>query len=114
MSLEPDAVRVLQDEFGLTTVSVPAGYLRGLDAPVTAIDFAGWLVAVRDDMDDEIAELLARIVLESSRQLRGPVPAHPRALQPAGLSDHAGEAGGHVLPLHPAAERCYAAVLSKT
>lgn len=112
LGLAPDAVLALEREYGLSTVELPAGYLRGMDAPVTAIDFAGWLVCVREDLDDDIAELLAAIMLETSDVLERQythIPVRDSALAypitPAKLAQTR-------VPLHPAAERCYAALAS--
>jgi TRAP-type uncharacterized transport system substrate-binding protein len=112
LSLEPDGVAALERDYGLTTVDVPAGFLRGMDAPVSAIDFAGWLVCVREDLDDDIAALLASIMLETSDVLERqythiPVRSSPLAypITPAKLAQT-------VVPLHRGAEQCYAAVLS--
>jgi TRAP-type uncharacterized transport system substrate-binding protein len=111
LSLEPEGAATLQREYGLTTVDVPAGFLRGMDAPVTAIDFAGWLVCVREDLDDDVAALLASIMLETSDVLERqythiPVRSSPLAypITPAKLAET-------VVPLHRAAEQCYASVL---
>jgi TRAP-type uncharacterized transport system substrate-binding protein len=111
LSLEPDGVAALQRDYGLSTVDVPAGFLRGMDAPVTAIDFASWLVCVREDMNDEIAALLASIMLETSDVLERqythiPVRSSPLAypITPAKLAET-------VVPLHRAAEQCYASFL---
>jgi uncharacterized protein len=111
LSLEPDAVEGLERDLSLQTAEIPAGYLRGIDSPVTAIDFSGWLVVVRDDMDAAVAELLASVVLETSEVLESqyrhiPVRASPLAypITPEKLADTR-------IPLHPGAAGCYASVL---
>jgi TRAP-type uncharacterized transport system substrate-binding protein len=108
LSLEPDAVAALERDYGLSCVEIPAGYLRGLDAPVMAIDFAGWLVCVHEDMDDDIAELLAAIVLETSDVLERQYRHIAERFSPLAYPITPAKLAQTCVPLHRGAERCYA------
>jgi TRAP-type uncharacterized transport system substrate-binding protein len=112
LSLEPEAVAALERDYGLSTVEVPAGYMRGLDRPVTAIDFAGWLVCVRDDLDDDIAELLASIVLETSDVLERQYRHIPQRSSPLAYPITPEKLADTRVPLHPGAQRRYARALA--
>jgi TRAP-type uncharacterized transport system substrate-binding protein len=69
LSLDDQAADHLQRELSLGTVTVEPGYLPGLDAPVRALDFRDWMVVVRQDMRDDVAALLAAIMVEASEAL---------------------------------------------
>jgi TRAP-type uncharacterized transport system substrate-binding protein len=107
LGLEPQAATALERDLSLTAVEVPPAYLRGIDAPLRAIDFSGWLVMVRDDMPDEIAGMLARAMVQSSdffeAQYRH-IPVRSSALTypitPERLTDTR-------IPLHPGAREVY-------
>lgn len=112
LSLEPDAVAVLRRDWHLTTVEVPAGYLRGLDAPVTAIDFSGWTVCVREDLDDDVAALLTSVLLERSDAFEAQYRHIPPRRSPLAYPITPAKLAATRVPLHRAAEACYAAVAS--
>jgi uncharacterized protein len=79
-----------------------------LNQPLETLDFSDFVLIVRADMADDIAELLAFCIAEISKALerqysqippeRSPV-TYP--LTPIGMAKTA-------IPLHPAAERYYA------
>lgn len=98
----------LEGELGWPRATLPAGYFRNLKRPLETLDFSDFVLIVRADMPDDIAELLAFCIAETSEALerqyrhippeRSPV-TYP--LTPAGLAKTA-------IPLHPAAARYYA------
>ena len=98
----------LEGELGWPRATLPAGYFRNLERPLETLDFSDFVMIVRADMPDDIAELLAFCIAETSEALerqyrhippeRSPV-TYP--LTPAGLAKTA-------IPLHPAAARYYA------
>jgi len=98
----------LEGELGWPRATLPVGYFRNLERPLETLDFSDFVMIVRADMPDDIAELLAFCIAETSEALerqyrhippeRSPV-TYP--LTPAGLAKTA-------IPLHPAAARYYA------
>ena len=98
----------LEGELGWPRATLPAGYFSNLKRPLETLDFSDFVMIVRADMPDDIAELLAFCIAETSEALerqyrhippeRSPV-TYP--LTPAGLAKTA-------IPLHPAAARYYA------
>jgi TRAP-type uncharacterized transport system substrate-binding protein len=98
----------LEGELGWPRATLPAGYFRNLERTLETLDFSDFVLIVRADMPDDIAELLAFCIAETSEALerqyrhippeRSPV-TYP--LTPAGLAKTA-------IPLHPAAARYYA------
>ena len=108
LTLEPEAAASIKREYGLATMQVGAGYLTGMDSAVNAIDFSGWQVVVRDDLDSEVATLLTAVMCETSDVLEAqyrhlPVRKSPLdyPITPARLAEVA-------IPLHDAAAEYYA------
>ena len=98
----------LEGELGWPRAILPAGYFRNLERPLETLDFSDFVLIVRADMPDDIAELLAFCIAETSdaleRQYRHIPPERSPVtypLTPAGLAKTA-------IPLHPAEARYYA------
>ena len=97
----------LEGELGWPRATLPARYFRNLERPLETLDFSDFLLIVRADMPDDVAELLAFCIAETSKALesqyrhippeRSPV-TYP--LTPAGMAKTA-------IPLHRAAARYY-------
>jgi TRAP-type uncharacterized transport system substrate-binding protein len=107
LSLEDDAAQQLEEAYGLTTLTVEAGFLNGMDEPVRALDFTGWQVLVRDDLDDEVAEMLAAIMVENSETFEGQYRHIPVRFSPLAYPITAQGLAATAVPLHPGAERYY-------
>ena len=98
----------LEGELGWPRATLPAGYFRNLERLLETLDFSDFVMIVRADMPDDIAEMLAFCIAETSdaleRQYRHIPPERSPVtypLTPAGLAKTA-------IPLHPAAARYYA------
>ena len=106
--IESAVLDKVQWELGWPRATLPAGYFRNLERPLETLDFSDFVLLVRADMPDDIAELLAFCIAETSKALeiqyrhippeRSPV-TYP--LTPSGMAKTA-------IPLHPAAARYYA------
>lgn len=106
--IESAVLDKVQSELGWPRATLPAGYFRNLEWPLETLDFSDFVLLVRADMPDDIAELLAFCIAETSKALeiqyrhippeRSPV-TYP--LTPSGMAKTA-------IPLHPAAARYYA------
>ena len=79
-----------------------------IDRPIAALDFADFLILVRDDMPDEIAYLLTWCLVETrsaiERQYRH-LPPHRSPLSYPLVPERM---AATTVPLHPAAQRYYA------
>jgi TRAP-type uncharacterized transport system substrate-binding protein len=105
---DPDALAALTSRFGYQTACLERGEFPGLDRPLTVLDFSDWVVMVRVDMPSEVAELMARVVIEDRATFEARyahTPLHLSAvyypLRPE-LLCRTGD-----VPLHPAAEAYY-------
>jgi TRAP-type uncharacterized transport system substrate-binding protein len=100
LAVDPGIAREIEERLGFEHVEMPAGRYTGVEAPVSTVDFSGWLVFCRDDLPDEWAHALAQACdrtkeevvgdQEVSRSLRTPIdpgylftktsiPLHPGA-----------------------------------
>jgi uncharacterized protein len=110
LSLEDAAADRLRDELAIDTVTVEAGYLRGIDRPVQAADFSGWLVAVRDDLPDDVAGTLAAILAETADFFENQYTHIPQRFSPLAYPITPQVLAATPIPLHPAAERYYKSI----
>ena len=110
LSLEDDAVAWLEQEMSLGCVEVPAGHLRGLDTPVRAIDFRGWMVVVRQDMRDDVAGLIATILAETSDFFEHQYSHLPVRFSPLDYPITPKRLADVPIPLHPGAEAYYRSI----
>jgi uncharacterized protein len=106
--IESTVLDKLERELGWPRATLPVEYFRNLKRPLETLDFSDFVLIVRADMPDDIAELLAFCIAETSdaleRQYRHIPPERSPVtypLTPAGLAKTA-------IPLHPAAARYYA------
>jgi len=97
LSIEPEVAKEIEEELGWTSLTVPANYYPGQDKPFLALDFSDWLICVREDMDENMAYQLARIVVEKGEELEH---ASLNLLDPVKLAKTS-------IPLHPGAARYY-------
>jgi uncharacterized protein len=110
LPLEDAAVAWLQHEMSLGCVDVPAGHLRGLDEPVRAIDFRGWMVVVRQDMRDDVAGLLATVLVETSNSFERQYAHLPVRFSPLDYPITPERLADVPIPLHPGAEAYYRSI----
>ncbi len=110
LSLEDDAARQLEDELSLSTITVEAGFLPGLDEPVRAADFRGWMVVVREDLRDDVAGLLATIMVETSDFFERQYTHLPVRFSPLDYPITAQRLADTPIPLHPGAEAYYRSI----
>jgi uncharacterized protein len=110
LSLDDAAASRLRDELGIDTITVEAGYLRGIDRPLLAADFSGWMVAVCDDLPDEVAGTLAAILVETSDFFENQYTHIPQRFSPLAYPVTPQALAATPIPLHPAAERYYKSI----
>jgi TRAP-type uncharacterized transport system substrate-binding protein len=104
---EPEVLDALEREYSWARRTVPAGYLRGIDEPLDAIDFSGYLVVVREEMPDELAFLLTWVLGERSAALERHFRHLPADRSPLSYPIERAGLVSVPIPLHQAAERYY-------
>lgn len=114
LSVEPEVARQIEEELGVPSQHIAPNTYPGQAEPLIALDFSGFILAVRPDMDEKLAYELARMVVEKRQVLDdataysgirvasepGGVAARPFAIEPK-------TAAKTPVPLHPGAERYY-------
>lgn len=107
LSLTPPEQRWLAETYELGTRTVEGGYFPGVAAPLTVLDYAGWLVATTASLPDEVAALLARAVVEDPETLARQYRHLPVGRSPLHYPIDHREARLTPVPLHPAAAEVY-------
>jgi TRAP-type uncharacterized transport system substrate-binding protein len=107
LSLEDDAAATIERDLQLDIAEVSAGYLPGLDQPVRAVDFRDWMVVVREDMRDDVAGLIAAILVETSDLFERQYTHLPVRFSPLDFPITAARLAATPIPLHPGAEAYY-------
>lgn len=107
LPLTPDQQTWIAERYGVGGVEVPAGYFPGQDAPLPALDYAGWIILTTSKLPDEVAELLARAVVENAEVLARQYRHLPADRSPLAYPIDYRVARRTPVPLHPAAARVY-------
>jgi TRAP-type uncharacterized transport system substrate-binding protein len=105
--VERPVLRQLERNYGWPSATLPAGYLRGMSKPLETLDFSDFLLIVRDDMPDDVAELLAYCLVETSAALEVQYKHIPPERSPVTYPLTKATLAHTAIPLHPAAERYY-------
>lgn len=107
LSIDEEVLASLEEKYGARRAVIPAGRLPGVEADVPTVDFAGWMLYCRADVEEEIAFL----VMQALEQQVGQIESLFEGQRPfVGLSepiDLSKTWQGTELPLHPGAERFY-------
>jgi TRAP-type uncharacterized transport system substrate-binding protein len=106
--IERSVLDRVERDFGWPRAVLPAGYFRNLDNPLETLDFSDFLIMVREDMPDDLAELLAFCIAETSDRLEVQYHHLPPERSPVTYPLVASEMAKTAIPLHPAAESYYA------
>jgi uncharacterized protein len=105
--IDGDVLDQLERAYGWPRASLPAGYLRGLDAPLETLDFSDFLLMVRADLPEEIAYLLAWCLGEQRARLERYYRHLPSERSPVTYPLDPAKMARTPIPLHPGAERYY-------
>ena len=104
---EAEALKKCQEWLNLGPVKMPAGYWSKLKEDLPALDFADFVIVVRDDLPEEVAYMLTLCLIEA----RGAIESQYKHVPPnrSGLSYPLDpvKMADTPLPLHPGAERYY-------
>jgi hypothetical protein len=97
----------LEREYNWPRAVLPAGYFRGLDAPLETLDFSDFLVIVRADMPEDVAYLLAWCIGETRAALEAQYRHIPPERSPVTYPLDPAKMARTPIPLHPGAARYY-------
>lgn len=109
LGAEPQALARLQSEHGWGRNDLAAGFLPGQPNALPALDFADFVVVVRDDMPEDIAHLLTWCLVETREAIERQFRHIPPERSPLSYPLDPARMARPSLPLHPGAERFYAA-----
>ena len=113
ISIDPAVAKQIEAEYGWKSNDVRANYYPGQPEPFLALDFGTWAIAVREDLDDEVAYQIAKVFIERLDEQKPPPEVKP------GMEKISGGFGGNPVefvpaemiklpvPLHPGAIRYY-------
>ena len=113
IGIEPAVAKQIQDEYGWPSRPVRANYYPGQPQEFLALDFGTWAIAVREDLEDEVAYEIAKVFIERLDDQKPPPEVKPGMIKVSG-----GFGGNPVefvpsemiklpVPLHPGAMRYY-------
>ncbi|PVH72198.1 hypothetical protein DL98DRAFT_611646 [Cadophora sp. DSE1049] len=104
---EKDALAKIEETTGLGSKSIPAGYWDNLKEEIPALEFLDFLLMCRSDLPDDIAYMLAYIMVQKRAKIEVSYLSYPKDKSPISwpLDPKAMATTG--LPLHPGAEKFY-------
>lgn len=105
--MEDDALASLEEEFGWPRAILGAGYLRGVDRDLPTLDFSDFVLLVREEMDEELAYLLAWCMGETRDALEVQYRHLPPERSPVTYPLDPKTMGRTPVALHPGAARYY-------
>jgi TRAP transporter TAXI family solute receptor len=107
LDMSDETLSRLEADYSWRRKGLAAGHFEGVEHPVMTLDFSDFLVVVREDMSDDLAYLIARVMSETRDRLerfyRDTPPARSGVTWPLDPTQMAQTP----IPLHPGAERYY-------
>lgn len=111
LPMDEQALAALESEHGYTRADLEPGDLYGLDDVIPALRFADFLVLVRADMEDAVAELITAVAVEERPMLEAKYRHLPPRESPLSYPVAVGDMMQvGTVPLHPGAARYYRSV----
>jgi hypothetical protein len=107
ISFEDKALERLEREYGWPRATLPAGYFKGLEEPFQTLDFSDFLVFVREDMPEDLAYVLARLMVETRGAIEARYRHIPPERSPLTYPIEPRNMAKAPIPLHPGAARYY-------
>lgn len=107
LPIEPAAMRILTETYGLKPAQLEAGRLGNAQA-IDCLDWSNWVFLVRDDMPDDLAYRLTSIMVEERAEFEARfrhIPVHQSPLTYPIMPESMPQ--GIAMELHPGAERYY-------
>jgi len=104
LSIEEEIIDCLVED-GWSRGVLPKGRFRGVDRDVPGIDFSGWFLFCREDMDEELAYYTIQAIDDQQKQINEWFDAPT-----SGMTEHVDMrelARNLPIPLHPGAQAYY-------
>jgi uncharacterized protein len=111
MSFSDAVLADLEGRLGWPSHVIPAGYLPGLDEPVSTLDFSDFLLVTREDLPDDLAYLLAWCLVERREVLERMYHHWPQDRSPVSWPLEPRAIADPPIPLHAGAARCFEEML---
>ena len=109
LPIEQEVLDGLWRDFSWPSVTMPAGYFPGV-GELRTLDFSDFMVTVREDMDDDVAHLLAWVMGETRGLLEGQYRHLTPEASPVTYPLDPVAMGTTPIPLHPGAARYYSSL----
>lgn len=112
LPVDEDVLEFLSDSYGIDRKVLPEGYLSGVEQDTPTVDMSGWVIIVRNDINDDIAFHATRAIDEQKEVLNQrfqELLKEDRYTKPPMTSD-IDMTQAHrkaKIPLHPGAEQYY-------
>lgn len=103
---EPETLRAAKDQFQWTSDKIPKG-LFPISEDFITLNFDDFTILVRDDLPDDVVDILAYSLIETRTSLERKYAHLPTEKSPIGHPMDPKEMVNTLVPLHPAAERRY-------
>ena len=107
LAAEEAALERLKQEHGWGRNDLPAGFLPNQPEAAAALDFADFVVVVRDDMPEDVAHLLTWALVETREVIERQFSHIPPQYSPLSYPLDPTKMARPSLPLHPGAQRYY-------
>ncbi|PVH74207.1 hypothetical protein DL98DRAFT_605033 [Cadophora sp. DSE1049] len=104
---EKDALTTIEKHTGLGAGTIPAGYFKNLKEEIPALEFLDFLLMCREDLSDDVAYLIAYILVTKRAKIEVNYHSFPKDRSPISWPLDPREMAKTVFPLHPGAERFY-------
>ena len=108
LAAEPAALARLEAEHGWGRNDLAAGFLPGQPEALPALDFADFVIVVRDDMPEDVAHLLTWCLIETREAIERQFRHIPPERSPLSYPLDPARIARASLPLHSGARRFYA------
>ncbi len=107
LPVEPRVLSSLHNDFGWPAGTLPAGYWPELTEELNTLDFSDFLLMVRADLPDDIAELLTWCLCETREGFERGYLHYPPERSPVTYPLDPARMCQTAIPLHPGAARHY-------
>ena len=105
--IEQSVLDEVESQFGITQSVMPASRLRGMTRAVPTMDFADFLMIVRQDMPEDVAYMITWIICETTEILERQYRHLPVEHSPVTYPLVPEKIARTSIPLHPGARRYY-------
>jgi uncharacterized protein len=105
--VEDEVLERLERQLGWRRRIVPAGYQRGIGAAFATVDFSDFLMIAREDLDEDVAYLLAWAMCETKEILERQYRHIPPERSPVTWPLEPKKIAWTAIPLHAGAQRYY-------